>query len=297
MTGPASDTTSAANSSSAEKSSTNPLEQFVLLAKTAKGAAALELIKQAIETPGVHVFGELLDMPNIKELENGPHEVYWNTLNLFAYGTYKQFLANKEKFLDLTPTQKKKLQHLTIVTLAEKTKCIPYSTLLEELDVKNVRDLEDLIIEAVYADIIQGKLDQKNSQLEVDYTGLGRDVTSADAKAVAETLATWGQTCETVLACIEQQVLRANTEKQKATNHKEKIQQDIANMKKSFLAQAGGGGVQEADAAGSGTSAGGSESCREALPVPPDPKKKQQKGKNVRGSGSSSTNSLGSGMN
>lgn len=56
-------------------------------------------------------------------------------------------------------------------------------------------------------------------------------------------------------------------------------------MKKSFLAQAGGGGVQEADAAGSGTSAGGSESCREALPVPPDPKKKQQKGKNVRGSG------------
>ncbi len=27
----------------------NPLEQFVLLAKTAKGAAAVELIKQALE--------------------------------------------------------------------------------------------------------------------------------------------------------------------------------------------------------------------------------------------------------
>lgn len=31
--------------------------------------------------------------------------------------------------------------------------CIPYSVLLEELDIKNVRDLEDLIIEAIYAGI------------------------------------------------------------------------------------------------------------------------------------------------
>ncbi|KAK0175721.1 hypothetical protein PV327_009450 [Microctonus hyperodae] len=269
-----------------EKASNNPLEQFVLLAKTAKGAAALELIKQAIETPGVHVFGELLDMPNIKELENGPHAEYWNTLNLFAYGTYKEYLANVDKLLPLTPVQKKKLQHLTIVTLAEKSKCIPYSILLEELDIKNVRDLEDLIIEAVYADIIHGKLDQKNSQLEVDYAGLGRDVRPGETTAVMDTLAAWGQTCETVLACIEQQVFRANVEKQKATHHKERVQQDIANIKKSLLAQAGGGGVQEADAAGGSNIAGGSESSREAMSVPTDSKKKQQKAKGIRGSGS-----------
>lgn len=46
----------------------NPLEQFVLLAKGAKGAACLELIKQVLEAPGVHVFGELLAMPNIAEV-------------------------------------------------------------------------------------------------------------------------------------------------------------------------------------------------------------------------------------
>lgn len=216
-------------SSATEKTTANnPLEQFVLLAKTAKGAAAVELIKQAVEAPGVNVFGELLDMPNIKELERGAYAEYWNTLNLFAYGTYKEYLSNREKLFDLTPTQKKKLQHLTIVTLATKSKCIPYSVLLQELDVKNVRDLEDLIIEAVYADIIHGKLDQKNSQLEVDYAGLGRDVRPEDTGAVAETLAAWGQACDAVLACIEQQVLRANGEKQKATHHKEKIQQDVS---------------------------------------------------------------------
>lgn len=227
MTGSA---VSPATKSSTEKTGSNPLEQFVLLAKTAKGAGVLELIKQAVETPGVNVFGELLDMPNIKELENGPYAAYWNTLNLFAYGTYKEYLQNKNVLVELTPVQKKKLQHLTIVTLATKSKCIPYSVLLDELDIKNVRDLEDLIIEAVYADIIHGKLDQKNSQLEVDYAGLGRDVRAGDTGAVIETFVEWGQTCSNILECIEQQVIRANAEKQRATHHKEKIQQDVRNL-------------------------------------------------------------------
>lgn len=51
-----------------EKNSANPLEQFVLLAKSAKGAACTELVKQVLEAPGVYVFGELLDMPNIAEV-------------------------------------------------------------------------------------------------------------------------------------------------------------------------------------------------------------------------------------
>ena len=51
-------------------STNHPLEQFVLLAKGAKGSACAELIKQVLEAPGVHVFGELLEMPNIAEVRN-----------------------------------------------------------------------------------------------------------------------------------------------------------------------------------------------------------------------------------
>lgn len=72
----------------------NTLEQFVILAKSTKGAACSELIKQVLEAPGVYVFGELLDMPNITELAKGPEKNYFNTLELFAYGTYKDYLAN-----------------------------------------------------------------------------------------------------------------------------------------------------------------------------------------------------------
>ena len=46
-------------------SQVNPMEQYLILAKQAKGAAAVQLVKQVLEAPEVYVFGELLDMPNI----------------------------------------------------------------------------------------------------------------------------------------------------------------------------------------------------------------------------------------
>ncbi|XP_060527718.1 COP9 signalosome complex subunit 7b isoform X2 [Cylas formicarius] len=220
-----------------DKSSTSPnaLEQFVILAKTTKGAACTELVKQALEAPGVYVFGELLDMPNVLELES-THKVYLNTLNLFAYGTYKDYICNQKDFIELTPSQRKKLQHLTIVTLATKSKCIPYDSLLKELEIKNVRDLEDLIIEAIYADIIHGKLDQKNSQLEVDYA-IGRDIRPEDINVIVNCLQDWSSACEGVLSCVETQIRRANAEKNTAMLRQIEIETEISNIKKTLKTQ------------------------------------------------------------
>lgn len=214
----------------------NALEQYVILAKTTKGGACAEMIKQALEAPGVYVFGELLDVPNVTELGKGAEVKYFNTLELFAFGTYKDYLGNKDKLLELSAAQKKKLQHLTIVTLATKSKCIPYNTLLIELDIRNVRDLEDLIIEAIYADIIHGKLDQKNSQLEVDYA-IGRDIRSDDINIIVNCLQDWCSSCEGVLSCVESQIHRANLEKNKSMQRKTEIDTEIANIKKTLKSQ------------------------------------------------------------
>lgn len=46
----------------------NPLEPFLLLVKSAKGAACADLIKTVLEAPGVYVFSELLTQPNIVEV-------------------------------------------------------------------------------------------------------------------------------------------------------------------------------------------------------------------------------------
>ena len=46
----------------------------------------------------------------------------------------------------------KKLKHLTILTLATQRKTLPYDELMVELELNNnVRHLEDIIIEAIYA--------------------------------------------------------------------------------------------------------------------------------------------------
>lgn len=63
-----SDTGDASEQKSHKMATNNPLEQFVLLAKGCRGAGCLELIKQVLETPGVHVFGEFMHMPQIAEV-------------------------------------------------------------------------------------------------------------------------------------------------------------------------------------------------------------------------------------
>lgn len=110
--------------------------------------------------------------------------------------------------------------------MAIRSKCISYSDLLMELDINNVRDLEDMIIEAIYADIIHGKLDQKNSQLEIDYA-IGRDIRTSDISEIAATLREWCESCETTLRCIEDQIEAANNEKASRLKQKDSLDQEV----------------------------------------------------------------------
>ena len=44
------------------------MEQYLLLAKRAKGRALVDLIQKASAEPGIFAFAELLDLPNVKEV-------------------------------------------------------------------------------------------------------------------------------------------------------------------------------------------------------------------------------------
>ncbi|KFP83454.1 COP9 signalosome complex subunit 7b [Apaloderma vittatum] len=232
-----------------QKPSCNLLEQFILLAKGTSGSALTALINQVLEAPGVYVFGELLELTNVQELAEGSNAAYFQLLNLFAYGTYPDYVgkvlnfvfltltANKDNLPELTATQKNKLKHLTIVSLASRMKCIPYSVLLKDLDMRNLRELEDLIIEAVYTDIIQGKLDQRNQVLEVDFC-IGRDIQKKDISNIVKTLQEWCDGCEAVLLGIEQQVLRANQYKENHHRTQQQVEMEVTNIKKTLKATA-----------------------------------------------------------
>ncbi|XP_053227689.1 COP9 signalosome complex subunit 7a isoform X1 [Podarcis raffonei] len=209
-------------------------EQFLLLAKSARGAALASLIHQVLEAPGIYVFGELLDMPNVRELADSEFAAVFRLLTVFAYGTYSDYLAEAGNLPPLTEAQKNKLRHLSVVTLASKLKCIPYAVLLEQLQLKNVRQLEDLVIEAVYADVLRGSLDQRNQRLEVDYS-IGRDIRREELSAITRTLQEWCQGCEVVLSSIEEQVSRANQHKEQQLGLKQQIESEqVANLKKTI---------------------------------------------------------------
>uniref|UniRef100_A0A8D2PEV5 COP9 signalosome subunit 7B n=1 Tax=Zosterops lateralis melanops TaxID=1220523 RepID=A0A8D2PEV5_ZOSLA len=115
--------------------------------------------------------------------------------------------------------------------------CIPYSVLLKDLDMRNLRELEDLIIEAVYTDIIQGKLDQRNQVLEVDFC-IGRDIQKKDISNIVKTLQEWCDGCEAVLLGIEQQVLRANQYKENHHRTQQQVEMEVTNIKKTLKATA-----------------------------------------------------------
>ncbi|EDO38492.1 predicted protein [Nematostella vectensis] len=217
------------------KGHSHQLEQYVLLAKSARGAALTALIKQVLEAPALYVFGELIEMSNIQELAKTENAPFWQLLNIFAFGTYTDYKDNMGTLPPLTPVQIKKLRHLTIVSLASKSKFIPYSLLLKELEISNLRELEDLIIEAIYADIIHGKLDQKNKQLEVEYA-MGRDIKPETVGTIAEILQDWCQSCDSILNSIDKQIGRANTYKEKKTMQKNTVEAEVENLRKAIKA-------------------------------------------------------------
>uniref|UniRef100_A0AAR2LA95 PCI domain-containing protein n=1 Tax=Pygocentrus nattereri TaxID=42514 RepID=A0AAR2LA95_PYGNA len=194
------------------------------------GSALAQAISSLLETPGLYVFSDILELPNVRELETGPHAPVYQLLNLFAYGTYSDYKERAASLPELTPSQKNKLRHLSIISLASNLKCLPYSLLLQQLELKNVRELEDLLIEAIYCDIIHGKLDQRNQQVEVDFS-VGRDLGPNELGCVNTLLSK-----NAVLCGIEEQVSRANQYRESQLKVKVQVETEVSNLQKTLKA-------------------------------------------------------------
>ncbi|GJE89182.1 hypothetical protein PsYK624_052770 [Phanerochaete sordida] len=187
---------------------TAKLEPFLLMSKSAKGAGAAKLIQDATSAPGVFVFAELLDQPNIQELANNEqHAAFFSLLQLFSYKTYSDYLQYKDSLPALNDAQTTKLKHLTLVSLAHDRRILPYDHLLSVLQVSSIRELEDLIIDAIYQDVIRGKLDQKEQQFEVEYI-MGRDLEPGKVESLLAALQHWASTTSAVLATLDDKLAK-----------------------------------------------------------------------------------------
>eukprot|EP01121_Diplochlamys_sp_Union-15-3_P019264 TRINITY_DN721_c1_g1_i1.p1 TRINITY_DN721_c1_g1~~TRINITY_DN721_c1_g1_i1.p1 ORF type:complete len:291 (+),score=61.95 TRINITY_DN721_c1_g1_i1:40-873(+) len=214
------------------------LEQFVIQIKNVKTPAALTpIIKQALSAPNVFVFGELLAMENVKQLANAEeeHKKTFELLELFAYGTYPEYQARVSSLPKLTDPQVKKLKQLTIVSLASKNRVIPYDGLLKQLDIPNVRALEDIIIDSIYQGLLDGKLDQQRGQLEVDMV-IGRDLRAEEYDKLTSTLNAWCDQSKDLLKAIREKIDWAKSYQEKQKAHKQDFEKKMDNIKSTIKA-------------------------------------------------------------
>lgn len=123
---------------------------------------------------------------------------------------YSLLTEHKDSLPALNQAQTTKLKHLSLVSLSmDRRVCrrssiikyaslrlytfaqiLPYAHLLQALQMPTIRELEDLIIDAIYLDLLRGKLDQKQQQFEVEYT-LGRDLEPGKIESLLAALQDW----------------------------------------------------------------------------------------------------------
>eukprot|EP01045_Picozoa_sp_COSAG04_P014322 COSAG04_NODE_1066_length_8488_cov_2.933246_2_plen_261_part_00 len=206
----------------------------------AAGVAAV--IAEAVGHEKLFVFGELLELEPVRALEgDAAHGAAFSLLKLFAYGTFADGAG-----AGLSPEQQAKLRLLTIVSLAQDAKAISYESLLAALQISEIRELEDVVIEAIYSGLVNAKLDQKGKAVEV-LSAVGRDVDPADIVKMQQKLAEWAGASDAVVTAIEEKTKFANDMSQAEAAHQKQLKEEIANVKAILKAQGpddeGGGGA------------------------------------------------------
>ncbi|XP_065859153.1 COP9 signalosome complex subunit 7 isoform X3 [Euphorbia lathyris] len=210
------------------------IDHFVKQTSPLKGSNLGPVIIEATSHPSLFAFSEILAVPSVSELEGTENSLYIDVLRLFAHGTWTDYKNNAGRLPQLIPDQVLKLKQLTVLTLAENNKVLPYDQLMQELDVSNVRELEDFLInECMYAGIVRGKLDQLRRCFEVQFAA-GRDLRPGQLGNMLQTLSSWLSTSENLLVSIQEKIKWADTMSEQDKKHRKDVEDKVEEVKKSL---------------------------------------------------------------
>ncbi|XP_077235325.1 COP9 signalosome complex subunit 7-like isoform X3 [Tasmannia lanceolata] len=217
-----------------EQKQTELIEYFVKQAENLRGDSLANLIIEATSHSSLFAFSEILSVPNVVELQGTEYSIFLDVLRLFAHGTWSDYKSNAGCLPTLVPDQVRKLKQLSVLTLAETNKVLPYDQLMQELDVANVRELEDFLInECMYAGIVRGKLDQLRRYFEVQFAA-GRDLRPGQLSSMLQTLTTWLNTSDNLLISIQEKIKWADTMSELDKKHRKEIEDKVEDVKKNL---------------------------------------------------------------
>jgi COP9 signalosome complex subunit 7 len=210
----------------------SPKQPFLALSKSATSPrAAADLITRATSAPNIFIFAELLETPTIASTASSPHHTL---LQIFSYGTYATYRSTPD-LPDLTPAQTLKLRQLSLLTLARQRRNLTYGRLREELGLESVRELEEVVIAAVYAGLLSATLDPARQAVQVSSVAPLRDLAPGAVPSMLTALTTWSDRCTETLADLEAQIATvraaAVAREKERREAEEKLQSAVADVK------------------------------------------------------------------
>ncbi|TYH04821.1 hypothetical protein ES288_A08G035600v1 [Gossypium darwinii] len=222
-----------------EEKQAEVIDHFVKQVSAQKGSALGSVFVEATSHPSLFAFSEILAVPTVAELEGTDNSVHLEMLRLFAHGTWSDYKRNSGKFPQLVPDQVLKLKQLTVLTLAETKKVLSYDQLMRELDVTNVRELEDFLInDCMYAGLVRGKLDQLQRYFEVQFAA-GRDLRPGQLGSMIQTLSNWLATSDNLLVTIQDKIKWADTMSELDKKHRKELEDRVMEVKKAVSVKEG----------------------------------------------------------
>ncbi|KAF4981206.1 hypothetical protein FZEAL_2936 [Fusarium zealandicum] len=224
----------------------NALEPFLALSKSATSPrAAADLVTRATSTPNTFLFTELLQTPAIQGLAGSEYASHLTLLQIFAYGTYASYKST-QGLPELTEVQATKLRQLSLLSLARDRQNLSYAALQEALDLPGAREVENLVISAVYAGLLHATLDPARVAVQVSSVAPLRDLAPGAIPDMVTALNAWADRCTSTLGGLQGQIKEI-----RATAAARQLEQSQADEKLSNLMyDAQDGGPRKHDAMG-----------------------------------------------
>lgn len=154
-------------------------------------------------------------------------------LSIFSYGTYEDYKAAAD-LPPLNEAQTLKLRQLSLLTLARDRRNLSYAALKERLGLGSEREVEDLVITAIYAGLVTATLDPARQAIQVTTLAPLRDLSPNSIPHMAASLKTWSDRCTSTLQDLETQIINIRANAAARAKERRTADEKLAKAKTEF---------------------------------------------------------------
>lgn len=130
----------------------------------------------------------------------------------------------------LSDAQALKLRFLSLLTIASEkasSSNLSYASLCSRLDLESPIDLEHLITQAIYNDLVTGTLNPASQTVIITSVAPLRDPAPGSVQAMIAELNAWSGRCDTVLSNLEEKITKVKSDAEKRARREQKADKQI----------------------------------------------------------------------